>query len=240
MELTDRIRNKWFDEPLDTQLWKTYYEYTALATLRFCYGDMYQHLHHADAPDLQDLVHSVGIEVVNSISAAEAQAEGEMLKYPTLRTEKQKAKSKKKIEEYMDDFDEYGTLYPDRFLGHEWKEMTSAFQHKLKKVAKYQENGFEKLGLLIYHPQFIFPETEEKFAAWLVDAAKDSDAQDAQFDFVYILPQYSRCNSGILYYDFISGEAGSVKVSHEDMRALHTLGRMTAEGEIKEDDPEWI
>ena len=64
MELTDVIRNKHFDYILDTHLWKTSDEYTALAALKFCYGEKYKDLivrlwgvsaHFVDLPrELQD------------------------------------------------------------------------------------------------------------------------------------------------------------------------------------------
>lgn len=236
MKLTNKINKKTFNKPLDTHLCKTADEYTALATLKFCYGEKYKYLRHADAPDLQDVVNGIGIEVVNSISRQEARANGEMIKYYTLPTREQKEKCKKKIEEYMDEFDEHGALGPDRFLAHEKEEIVSAFVHKLEKVPKYSVNGFKKLGLLIYHPQCIFPETEALFASWRADIKKESCAK---FDFVYILPNYSRCNRGILYYDFASGEVSSVKIAPEDRHTLSVLGRMAAEGEIKDNDPIW-
>lgn len=96
MELTDSIRNKRFDGVLDTHLWKTSNEYTALAALKFCYGEKYKDLIKSEAPDFQDLKNSVAIEVIDSVTPLDAQTAGEFTKIGLAKTEEEKLKRRKK------------------------------------------------------------------------------------------------------------------------------------------------
>ena len=231
MKLTDEIRNKYFDRPLDTNLWKASYEYTALAALKYVDNKRYKHLYHADAPDLRDDVNSVGIEVTEAIDPKRARTVGEMLKYQKCTRESDKLKCREKIYEYAEDFDKYGAVFPDRYPYHEQEEIVAAFQNKLQKIKSYRANGFKRLGLLIYMKGRIFMEGCRCFDEWLRDAQKDTLEK---FDFVYILHL-----DGLLYYDFSTGEKKHVTIPWEDGEALLKLGRMAAEGEVADDNPIW-
>ena len=122
-------------------------------------------------------------------------------------------------------------MWPTRVPETEQREILSAFSKKLKKLPEYHKCGFGKIGLLIYHEKPPFDETLQECDKWLTEAQSSSDMK---YDFVYLFHI-----EGMLFYDFCSGEKTHVVISHEDRYALGNLGRMAAEGEIKDDDPIW-
>lgn len=232
MELTDAIRNKHFDTVLDSHLWKTSVEYTALATLRYCYGDKCKTLIKSESPDLQDMVNGLAIEVTDSVTEKNAKTIGEFVKLKSAKSERDREKSRKKIEQngcqlVMDGIMFWPTIRPEN----EKSEIIDAYVQKLKKVAEYRNKGFEKVGLLIYHEKPIFRDTETEFSQWLVQAQVD---HTDKFDFVYLFH-----NDGLIFYDFADETMVHTTISHEDREALGNLGRMMAEGEISDDDPIW-
>ena len=111
-------------------------------------------------------------------------------------------------------------------------EIINAFLQKLKKVSEYRQKGFAKIGLLINHEKPVFNETADDFPEWLSDA---QEVYTDKYDFVYILHV-----EGILFYDFASKKKSETIIPHGDRFALRNLGRMAAEGEVKDDDPIWL
>ena len=233
MELNDGIRNRHFGCVLDSHFWKTSNEYTALACLKYCFGEKYRYLRKAEAPDLQDAENSVAIEVTDSVTPNDAQIIGEFTKLSQVNSEKQKEKCRKKI------IQNGARLLSDGMIAGksrgpetERHEIINAFVQKLSKISKYRKMGFANIGLLIYHEKPAFPETIDNFPEWLIDAQKDCADK---YDFVYILHV-----EGLLFYDFANREKSEIIIPHEDRLALGKLGRMAAEGEVKDDDPIWL
>ena len=111
-------------------------------------------------------------------------------------------------------------------------EIINTFVQKLSKISKYRKMGFANIGLLIYHEKPAFPATIDNFPEWLIDAQKD---HADKYDFVYILHV-----EGLIFYDFANREKSEIIIPHEDRLALGNLGRMAAEGEVKDDDPIWL
>lgn len=233
MELNDRIRNRHFGYVLDSHFWKTSNEYTALASLKYCFGEKYRHLRNAEAPDLQDVENSVAIEVTDSVTPNDAQIIGEFTKLSQVITEEQKEKCRKKIIQNGACLLSDGMMaWQSRGPETEKREIINAFVQKLSKISEYRKMGFANIGLLIYHEKPAFSETIDNFPKWLIDAQKDCADK---YDFVYILHV-----RGLLFYDFASGEKSEVVIPREDRLALGNLGRMAAEGEVKDDDPIWL
>lgn len=233
MELNDRIRNRHFGYVLDSHFWKTSNEYTALACLKYCFGEKYRRLRKAEAPDLQDAENSVAIEVTDSVTPNDAQIIGEFTKLSQVSTEEQKEKCRKKI------IQNGARLLSDGMIAGksrgpetEKREIINAFVQKLSKISKYRKMGFANIGLLIYHEKPAFSETLDNFPQWLIDAQKDCADK---YDFVYILHV-----EGLLFYDFANREKSEIIIPHEDRLALGNLGRMAAEGEVKDNDPIWL
>lgn len=233
MELTDEIRNKYFGHVLDSHLWKTSNEYTALATLKYCFGETFKHLKKAEAPDLQDVENSVAIEITDSVTPNDAQIIGEFTRLSQDITEEQKEKCRQKISQNGAKLLSDGMM-AWRIRGPETEkaEIINAFLQKLKKVSEYRRKGFAKIGLLINHEKLIFEETADDFPKWLTDA---QEVYTDKYDFVYILHV-----EGILFYDFVSGEKSETIIPHGDRFTLGNLGRMAAEGEVKDGDPIWL
>ena len=233
MELTDEVRNKNFEYVLDTHLWKTSDEYFALAVLKFCYGERYQYLKKGEAPDLQDIENSIAIEVTNSILPNDAQIVGEFTKLQQVKTEKEKERCREKIvtngaQLEGDDF----MIRGPRGSESEKEEFTIAFTQKLNKLPQYRLKGFERIGLLIYHNRPLFCNTPNDFSGWLEKAQEN---RVDKYDFVHVLYL-----DGLLFYSFSTKEKNSIRISREDIYALWNLGRMTAEGEVKDNDPIWL
>lgn len=233
MELNDALKNIHFGCVLDSHLWKISDEYTALAALKYCFGEEYKHMRKAETPDLQDVENSVAIEVTSSVTSDEARITGEFTRLQQVPTEKDKVKCRKKIEAGGANLEDDGFLLfrPEDPID-ERTAMVNAFTKKRDKVSAYLEKGFKRIGLLIYHEKPIFSETETEFQEWF--AAEQKDKTD-KYDFVYILH-----TDGLLFYDFTTGEKDRIKISCEDRRALGNLGRMAAEGKVKDDDPIWL
>lgn len=82
------------------------------------------------------------------------------------------------------------------------------------------------LAIIIDIPMFFFDDPQ--WGRWLSDINNDS------FAFVAIIHW-----SGVDIYDFKTGEYSKQRIDREDMDALKRLGRMAAEGIIKDDDPVW-
>lgn len=218
---------------LDSHLWKRCIEYTALASLKYCFSDKYRHLRKAEAPDLQDHENSVAIEVTNSVTPTDAQIIGEFTKLSQVSTEAQKEKCRQKISQngaklICDGFMAWNFRSPETGIN----EIVNAFVRKLNKVSIYRQSGFEKIGLLINHENPVFPEEVANYSKILMDAQKD---YADKYDFVYILHI-----EGLLFYDFASGEKSEIVIPRADRLALGNLGRMAAEGEVKDDDPIWL
>ena len=233
MELNDEIRDRDFDDVLDSHLWKTSNEYTALASLKYCFGEKYRYLRKSEAPDLQDVENSVAIEVTDSVTPNDAQIIGEFTKLSQVSTEKQKEKCRKKIVQNGARLLSDGMIaWKSRGLETERHEIIHAFVQKLSKISEYRKMGFVNIGLLIYHEKPVFTETIDNFPKWLTEAQKNCADK---YDFVYILHV-----KGLLFYDFASGEKSEVVIPREDRLALGNLGRMAAEGEVKDDDPVWL
>ena len=123
--------------------------------------------------------------------------------------------------------DDISTNYPVGTSEGDKKNIIKAFRKKLKKVDNYRQS-FRYIGLaiIIDIPLFFFD--DPKWGNWL------SDINDGSFDFVALIHW-----SGLEIYDFKTGEYSIKRISREDMDALKRLGRMAAEGIIKDDDPVW-
>lgn len=133
---------------LDSHLWKRCIEYTALASLKYCFSDKYRHLRKAEAPDLQDHKNSVAIEVTNSVTPTDAQIIGEFTKLSQVSTEAQKEKCRQKISQngaklICDGFMAWNFRSPETGIN----EIVNAFVRKLNKVSIYRQSGFEKIYL---------------------------------------------------------------------------------------------
>ena len=233
MELTDKIKNKSYDKSLDSHLWKTYQEFLCLAVLKYVFGNEFQSFHHADAPDLQDQDNKIGIEVTQAVEPKDAQTSGEHIRFFESDNKNIRAKSRSKIESNGGMLFENGVLVLDSKTAKETRStIVSAYTHKCTLLPEYQKNGFQTLGLCIYHQEHLSTEIQKQCFSWLKDARNESVQQ---YDFVIIVHFM-----GVMIFDFAKGEMKSYEIEEDVMDTLGVLARMTAEGEVKEDDPVWL
>ena len=227
MILRDEIRNFQVTTALPTELIKTSREYKALAVLKYSFPDCFDKLHKAEAPDLQDDDGNLAVEVTWGGSSRDELISGESLKYSHAKTEAEKERSLQKIRKNGGNRDAISTSYPVGTSEGDKKNVIEVFQKKLKKADNYRRT-FQLIGLaiIIDIPLFFFDDPQ--WGKWL------SDINDGSFDFVALIHW-----SGVDIYDFKTGEYSNRRIVREDMDALNRLGRMAAEGIIKDDDPVW-
>ena len=227
MNLRDEIRNFQVTKALSTELIKTSREYKALAILKYSFPDCFSNLHKAEAPDLQDDDGSLAIEVTWGGSPRDELISGESVKYSHAKTEAEKERSLQRIRKNGGNRDAISTSYPAGTSEGDKKHVLEVFRKKLKKADNYRQ-CFQRIGLaiIIDIPLFFFDDLQ--WGKWL------SGINDGGFDFVAIIHW-----SGVDIYDFKTGEYSDRRICREDMDALERLGRMAAEGIIKDDDPVW-
>lgn len=233
MELTDRIKNRSYSKSLDSHLWKIYQEFLCLAILKYVYGDKYQSFHHADAPDLQDQNNGIGIEVTQAIEPKDAQTSGEHIRFFESNDKSIRAKSRGKIEANGGMLFENGVLVMSPKTVEETKNtIINAYTSKSAMINEYKKNGFQTLGLCIFHQEHLSTEIQKQCFLWLTEARQS--VKD-QFDFAFIVHFM-----GVMRFDFAKGEMKNYEIDEDVMDNLGVLARMTVEGEVKEDDPIWL
>jgi len=227
MNLRDDIRYYEVTSALPTELIKTSREYKSLAILKYSFPERFSKLHKSEAPDLQASDGSLAVEVTWGGSQQDELISGESLKYTHATTKAEKERILQKIRKNGGNRDDVSTSYPVGTSEGDKKNVIGAFRKKLKKVDKYRQS-FQRIGLaiLIDTPSLLFDDS--RWGEWLSDINGDS------FDFVALIHW-----SGVDLYDFKTGEYLSQRISSEEMDALKCLGRMAAEGIIKDDDPVW-
>lgn len=227
MNLRDEIRSFHVTTALPTELIKTSREYRVLSILKYSFPDCFSKLHKAEAPDLQDDSGNLAVEVTWGGSPRDELISGESLKYSHAKTEAEKDRSLQKIRKNGGDRDAISTSYPVGTSEGDKKNIIKVFRKKLKKVDIYRKS-FQCLGLaiIIDIPLSFFD--DPLWGKWF------SDINDYRFDFVTLIHW-----SGVDIYDFKTGEYSNKRIGREDMDALKRLGRMAAEGIIKDDDPVW-
>lgn len=227
MKLRDDIRNYEVISALPTELIKTSREYYVLAVLKYSFPACFSKLKKAECPDLQALDGDVGIEVTWGGSPQNELITGESVKYSHARNAAEKEKILQKIRENGGNRDEIAISYPIGTAEGDKQNVIRVFKKKLKKVDRYRKH-FQNIGLaiMIDIPLFFFG--DRSWGKWL------SDINNNAFDFVALVHW-----SGVDIYDFRFEQYSRSRISREDRDALQRLGRMAAEGIIKDDDPVW-
>lgn len=227
MNLRDDIRNFQVTSALSTGLIKTSREYEALAILKYSFPEKFSILRKAERPDLQDLEGKLGVEVTWGGSPRDELISGESQKYSHAKTDGEKERILQKIRENGGNRDAFSTSYPIGTSDSDKKNVIEVFHKKLKKVDNYRKS-FQCVGLAIIIDIPLFLLDDSQWGTWL------SEINNNSFDFVALIHW-----SGVEIYDFKTGEYSNRRISREDMDALKRLGRMAAEGIIRDDDPVW-
>lgn len=227
MNLRDDIRNYEVTTALSPKLIKTSREYKVLAILKYSFPERFSKLQKSEAPDLQEPDGELAVEVTWGGSPRDGLISGESVKYSHAKTKDEKDKIRQKIQKNGGDRNDISTNYPVGTSEGDKKSVIEAFRKKLKKVDNYRQS-FLRIGLAIIIDIPLFLIDDPDWGNWL------SDINNSSFDFVALIHW-----SGVDIFDFKTGEYSKQRICREDMDALKRLGRMTAEGKIKDDDPVW-
>lgn len=227
MNITDYIRNYQVKGQISSELVKISREYFVLAALKYSFPERFSDLCKAEAPDLQDKKHSLGIEVTWGDSPVNEQINGESIKYSRAKTAEEKVKCLEKIKQNGGNRDSLITYYPTATSDGNIIYLRNAFLKKTAKITNYREK-FNRVGLAIIVD---IPFSIIEYSEWgKLISSQNSDG----FNFVVLVHW-----EGIEMYDFDTKEYISRAINRNDRIALQTIGRLTAEGIIEEDDFVW-
>ena len=239
MVITDRVKNKKFTEYMDVKLYTAKIEYEAIAFINCFFSERFGKLYRADAPDIQDENGEWGIEVVKVVSENDGRLEGETARYLRAIKENNKLEQQKYSQKIERDG---GTVIGGMVMmavrsdADEKSIFQNSMQRKLDKLPQYKNKGFKSMSLYMFYESPITFGTPRDRQEWLA-AAQDNYVD--KYDIAIVVYQ-DDASWRISFYDFNSDEISDLKISDEIVNYIGKLGRMTAEGEVKQDDPEWL
>ena len=232
--ILDLTRGVSFSTKMDSHLEKKSNEAQALAVCRLIMGDVSRGLKRGDAPDLQNVEKRLGIEVVSSHSETYRRVETLEWKYrEELKKKKNNAQKIKSEIEKNDGFKVLGNQvsYPMNPTD-EKNVLLKNILKKSAKIKEYRLNGFDRMGLFVWLLSSIVTELITETAPELEMFLKEAKPFFIDsFDFVIIQRSYQTIafNSN---FDLI----GTYRIPEEYYIRLPYLGRMVAEGMIKDED----
>lgn len=230
---TDLVISKKFDFPIKSSVLKHSQEYKVLATLRYLFPEKFETMVTGEAPDLQDSINCVGIEVTSSVRENDmkvSRAFSELCQGKEKEAEKNKNIIKSNGYSYIPITDDkvmistMGTSDGEKYFFQE------SIRRKTKKLEQYKSK-FKKIGLAIILPEIPTSYAEEHFSEWILEVF---NANDSLFDFVYIL-SHRFC----IYYDVQEDVLERYSITSEENKLLSIIARMTSEGELSLNDLEW-
>ena len=239
MVMTDRVNDKIFTTYMDTKLYTAKIEYEAIAFIKYIFGERFGKLFRSDAPDIQDENVVWGIEVVKVVTESDGRLEGEAAQY--LRATKEynlsvQSKYAPKIERDGGRISKYGVTFSLQSDVKERYIFQEAIKRKLEKLPQYKGKGYKHMGIyMLYECPISFGNANER-KEWL-DEVQAKYAE--KYDIAIVLYQ-GDISWRISFYDFSTDDILDVEISNDVVNYIGKLGRMTAEGEVKQDDPEWI
>lgn len=139
-----------FTKPLDPKLHSKYIEQLSFLLLKHIFPDVSSKFVLRDAPDLQTIDKSVGIEITEAISPKQAQITGEYLKLRYGKSEEnEKEKCRCLIKKNGGILPAIGIIYPPVSIDDEWSTISNVLKKKLELLPSYRTKGFKKMGLFI-------------------------------------------------------------------------------------------
>lgn len=228
---TDKVKNKQFLCPIFSGNYKYSCEYRVLAILRYLYPLKFNNMIVLDRPDLQDVTHSIGIEVTISVREEDMKT---TYAFSMLKRDLDKEKQFKIINNsgyYINDF--YYGRYVISTLGNdniEKKCFQNSILKKVKKLKSYRSK-FKNIGLAILFPDIPSFYSEEHLIDWILELSPNCTDF---YDFFYII-SHRFC----IYYNVSSKENDKCLISADEHNALCTIARMTSEKELSLNDVEW-
>ena len=231
---TDLVKNKKYNTSIEACLLKHSQEFSALVTLRYLFPDKYDTMVTGEAPDLQDCVNSIGIEVTTAVKEKDMMV-SRLFSELNKGTPKEIEKRKKTIESSGYTFvplkDERVAISVSGTADGERLFIQKSIKKKIKKLPQYRET-FRTLGLAIILPEIPTTYAEQHIPEWI---SNDLGEMEYSYDFVYVI-SHRFC----IYYNLQENSLSKHTLSNEESISLITIGRMTAEGELTLSDVEWL
>ena len=216
IELTDEIRTKVFTASMNSEDFKLYDENFALAVLRYCFND-YDDLMVIDSPDLQSPDHSVGIEVTEITTSSNAAISGDFVNFRKTG----KIKYKEKIEKNGGTATNYSVSYLPVTEDDEMNAIEIVFRKKLKKLKKYKNKGFKKLGLIMLMSGPPIPTVALNWGDLIYKLQSSSNYKYDMIFFAY--------SSALSILDCSTGKTDYIHIKPDDLDALKRYARIKAE-----------
>ena len=210
-----------FKKPLTSRYRKKYVEFLALGILQYCYGDTYVRFNVYDAPDIRDENKVIGIEVTEAVTKEEAQIEGEFAKYRIESSLEEKERRKQIIENNGAKVNELGLTYPVKDGDSEKLIFQDAVRKKMKKLASYRQQGFEKVGLFVFYDEPPIPIHLEKLKNCFDEVL--NEYRD-KYDVIYF--GYS---CGLIEYDILLNSIQARRIERNAYNRLQYEARLKVE-----------
>ena len=173
---------------------KRFNEYFAKLILKYCYKDKYSNLQIVDKPDLRDMEHNIGIEVVYSMEQDRSESLFLQRQISCCADENRKVKLQKKLDtihkkhkNYNYEYEYYGNFangVEDTYL----KEIFDCVRNKLDKLNKclnYEELDSYELFINSAVP---ISEFGEQFD--VLDKLEEINQGERKFDVIHVLAYY--------------------------------------------------
>ncbi len=205
-----------------------------LATLRYLYPMKFDTMFTGEAPDLQDCVTSLGIEVTAAVKENDmkvSRAFSELYQGKSKDTEKHKEIIESNGYAFVSLKGKKVAIATAGTSDGERQCFQESIRKKAKKLQQYRTN-FKKIGLAIILPEIPTSYAENHFSEWTSEVFKDTNNS---FDFVYVI-SHRFC----IYYDVQENVSEKHSLTSNESWLLSTIGRMTAEGELSLTDSEWL
>lgn len=211
-----------FSGPLKPELVKKYNEQFALLILQHCFKSDYGNYILSDAPDLQCVDGTTGIEVTSAILECDAKIDGEFARYrlgPKKETDQKRCE--RIIERNGGRFEEFGISYPPKTCADELRIFQEAIHKKTKKIQSYRKNEFMRIGLFVLCEEMPIPHSVQMLIKQL-DSLQNGC--DEQYNFFFLCYPY-----GIIRYDQESKQYEIFSIGQDDYERLSIEARIAIE-----------
>lgn len=231
---TDLVKNREFVSSIKPSVLKHSQEYKVLATLRYLFPARFNTMITGEAPDIQDCVNGIGIEVTAAVKENDMKA-SRIFSGPHQGKPKDTEKRKEKIKlcgySFVTFKDEKAAISTTGTSDGEKYIFQESIRKKTKKLQQYRAN-FKSIGLAVILPEIPTSHAENNLSEW---AFEIFEKNDNFFDFVYVI-SHRFC----IYYDTQSNVSEKHLLTSEEYRLLSKIARMTAEGGLSLTDKEWL
>ena len=231
---TEVVHTKRFSTAISSELLKHSQEYRVLATLRYLFPGKYDDMIVDDCPDLQDRVSGLGIEVTSVVKNADMKSSRLFSFYCVDTDEERKKETLRKLNadgySIVDSVAGKALVCPVGTSEGEKNRFQKCILHKQDKIKEYKAK-FDRVALAILLHDIPSSEAERHCVDWIREFQSEN-TQD--YDTIIIL-SHRFC----IVYNKRSDDSLKFSLTNDVTILLHTIARMTAEGELSLSSPEW-